>query len=157
MANPVHGAAGCLVRTYRWSCDGLALLSGFTQFGAAPSPVFFTDDAQGYHAHTEYEAIVEGLQRTHIFSSSSIQTIDPNPALRWISEMLDLPEHSTWRRLLSPLFTLARARAVGDDVRQHAARLIRRIPDHRIPRGREITGSRSGVHGLNHLPLGRPS
>jgi len=125
-----HDGLTCPVGPYAWASGDHPPMSGFQQFDDDKlPPVFYTDDASGYYVFTEHEAIADGYHRTDLFSSSSIEPIDPDPAYRWIPEMLDPPEHTKWRRLLGPLFTPARAAAMKDDVRALAVNLIDELAD----------------------------
>jgi cytochrome P450 len=125
-----HNGLACPVGPYAWASGDHPPMSGFQQFddNTLP-PVFYTHDASGYFVFTEHKAIADGYHRTDLFSSSSIEPIDPDPAYRWIPEMLDPPEHTKWRRLLGPLFTPARATAMKDDVRALAVNLIEELTD----------------------------
>ena len=87
-------------------------------------PVFRSGFGKGFWVLTRYEAITDALQDPEVFSSRAIAVLDPDPAYRWIPEMLDPPEHTAWRRLLRPLFTPARAQAMRDGIRRRCAELI---------------------------------
>ncbi|MDG4668085.1 cytochrome P450 [Mycobacterium sp. 236(2023)] len=105
-------------------------MTGFNQFnGDRLPPVFFSDEAQGYYVFTNQEMIADGYQRPDLFSSTAMIPIEPDPPYNWIPEMLDPPDHTKWRRLLGPLFTPARAKAMTDDVRTLAVSLIENLAE----------------------------
>jgi cytochrome P450 len=66
---------------------------------------------------TEMAPIRDAYQRTSVFSSRAIQIDAPDPRYRWIPEMLDGPEHATWRRLLGPLFAPGAVKAMEGKIR----------------------------------------
>jgi cytochrome P450 len=68
-------------------------------------PSFHTDDLNGFWVLTEHEGISNALHDWETFSSESIYVGDPNPARNWPPVMVDPPEHTYWRRQLSPLFS----------------------------------------------------
>lgn len=78
----------------------------------------------GFWTLTRHESILGAYQDPELFSSAAITVMDPDPAYRWIPEMLDPPEHTAWRRLLRPLFTPARASAIRERTRRHCAELV---------------------------------
>ncbi|WP_246178580.1 cytochrome P450 [Actinomadura decatromicini] len=85
-------------------------------------PVVRSD--RGFWVLTRYDAIMDACRSPGLFSNSAISALDADPAYRWIPEMLDPPEHTVWRRLLRPLFTPARARAMRDDAERRCADLV---------------------------------
>lgn len=87
-------------------------------------PAFRSSHAHGFWVLTRHEAIVEAYQDPELFSNAAITVMDPEPAYRWIPEMLDPPEHTTWHRLLRPLFTPARAAGMREKIRQRCAELV---------------------------------
>jgi len=58
----------------------------------------------GYWVLTDGDLIREALQHPQIFSSSVVTPLESDPPYKWIPEMLDPPEHTAWRQLLSPHF-----------------------------------------------------
>lgn len=87
-------------------------------------PAFRSSHVPGFWVLTRHQAIVEAYQDPELFSNAAITVMDPEPAYRWIPEMLDPPEHTTWRRLLRPLFTPARATAMRDKIRRRCVELV---------------------------------
>jgi cytochrome P450 len=53
---------------------------------------------------TRMEDIRATYQNTEAVSSSAVVPYDPNPAFKWIPEMLDGRLHTRWRQLLGPFF-----------------------------------------------------
>jgi cytochrome P450 len=88
------------------------------------APAFRSSFAHGFWVLTRYEEILEAYQNPELFSNTAITVMFPDPPFRWIPEMLDPPEHTTWRRLLRPLFTPARAQAMAGRIRRHCVELI---------------------------------
>src|SRR5262245_53304009 len=87
--------------------------------------------AAGFWVLTRHDAIVGAFQDPGLFSSRAITVNDPDPAYRWIPEMLDPPEHTTWRRLLRPLFTPKRAA----QLRERIVHRCRDLVDGLAPKG----------------------
>lgn len=87
-------------------------------------PAFYSRSAQGFWVLTRYDAIMDVCRSPDLFSNRAITALDPDPAYRWIPEMLDPPEHTVWRRLLRPLFTPARARAMRDGAVRRCAEIV---------------------------------
>ncbi|ACY98928.1 MULTISPECIES: cytochrome P450 [Thermomonospora] len=87
-------------------------------------PAFRTEARNGFWALTRHADIVAAYQDVERHSSSAISVIDPNPAAKWIPIMLDPPEHTTWRRLLRPMFTPARAAAMEESIRRQCVELV---------------------------------
>jgi cytochrome P450 len=87
-------------------------------------PAFHSDAHQGFWVLTRYDDILSAYQDPGLFSSRAISVIAPNPTYQWIPIMLDQPEHTTWRRLLRPLFTSGRATTMRDQIRRRCAELI---------------------------------
>ncbi|WP_241756228.1 cytochrome P450 [Actinomadura sp. RB99] len=87
-------------------------------------PAFHSGARHGFWVLTRYADILAAYQDTASHSSRAIAVTDPDPSYRWIPVMLDPPEHTTWRRLLRPLFTPARAAAMEDGVRRRCGELI---------------------------------
>lgn len=90
----------------------------------AEHPVIRSSHGPGFWILTRYGDIRRALENPVVFSSSAITVLDPSPKVRWIPEMLDPPEHTTWRRLLRPLFTARRAAALHDRITTHCTELI---------------------------------
>jgi cytochrome P450 len=97
-----------------------ALFDELRDQGAA----FRSSFAQGFWIVASYEAIMEAYQNPDLFSNSAVTVWLPEPSHRWIPEMLDPPAHTTWRRLLRPLFTPAQAQRMRDRMQRHCAGLI---------------------------------
>jgi cytochrome P450 len=74
-------------------------------------------DGDTFWLVTEMAPIRDIYQRPGVFSSRAIQVDAPDPRYRWIPEMLDGPEHATWRRLLGPLFAPGAVRAMEGKIR----------------------------------------
>jgi cytochrome P450 len=92
-------------------------------------PAFRSSYASGFWVLTRHEEIMEAYQSPELFSNAAIAMMDPEPAYRWIPEMLDPPEHTTWRRLLRPLFTPARAVEMREKIRGRCTELIDDLVD----------------------------
>ncbi len=68
-------------------------------------PAFRSTGGRGFWVLTRYADILAAFQDPETFSNRAIAVIDPDPPYQWIPIMLDPPLHTTWRRLLRPLFT----------------------------------------------------
>lgn len=93
----------------------------------AEAPIVRNTFANEHYIVTRYEDILAVYQNHRLFSNSAVTVFDPNPAYRWIPEMLDGEEHRQWRKQLGPLFSPAAAAALEDKVRDRAVELIRSI------------------------------
>ena len=81
---------------------------------------------------TEGSDIRSALQDPGTFSSAAIQPTDPDPQYLLVPEMLDPPEHTSWRQLLAPWFSPRAVERMGEGVRRRCVELIEPIA-----RGRE--------------------
>ena len=87
-------------------------------------PFMRSTNGNGFWVFTNAEMIREALQHADIFSSSVVTVQDPDPPYKWIPEMLDPPEHTTWRQLLAPHFAPKAMERLEDNVRQRCVSLI---------------------------------
>ncbi|GAA2720160.1 cytochrome P450 [Actinocorallia aurantiaca] len=85
---------------------------------------FHSTYGKGFWVLTRYDDILAAFQDPELFSSASVNALDPHPRYRWIPEMLDPPEHTRWRRLLQSHFAPAAVRAREPRIREHCAALI---------------------------------
>ncbi|TDD39026.1 cytochrome P450 [Actinomadura sp. KC06] len=92
-------------------------------------PAFRSEAGRGFWVLTRYGDIVAAYQDAVSHSSRAVSVIDPDPGYQWIPVMLDPPVHTTWRRLLRPLFTPARAAAMQDAIRRRCTSLIDGLAD----------------------------
>ncbi|MBH0780698.1 cytochrome P450 [Nocardia bovistercoris] len=93
----------------------------------AEAPIVRNTFANDHYIVTRYEDILAVYQNHQLFSNSAVTVFDPDPAYRWIPEMLDGEEHRQWRKQLGPLFSPAAAAALEDKVRGRAVELIMTI------------------------------
>ncbi|PPJ23950.1 cytochrome P450 [Nocardia nova] len=91
------------------------------------SPIYRNEFGPGWWTVLSYEGILEVLQNPAIYSNSVVTPLDPEPAFRWIPEMLDGEEHRQWRKQLAPLFSPKVTDALEDKVRARAVDLIEAI------------------------------
>jgi len=96
---------------------------GFREQG----PLFWNSYGPGFWTIVNHEGILEVLQRPDVFSNQSVTPLDPEPAYKWIPEMLDGEEHRDWRTFLAPLFSPARAADMEQGIRDRAIDLIEKI------------------------------
>ena len=85
------------------------------------------DLAQGFWVITEGSDIRSALQDPGTFSSRAIQPTDPDPQYLLVPEMLDPPEHTSWRQLLAPWFSPRAVERMGEGVRRRCVELIEPI------------------------------
>lgn len=90
-------------------------------------PWFRSGYGPGFWVLTRYDTIVEAFKDTELFSSRAITVLDPDPRYRWIPVMLDPPAHTTWRRLLRPLFAPDRVNLLVDRVRRRCIDIVDRL------------------------------
>ncbi|GIH22162.1 cytochrome P450 [Acrocarpospora phusangensis] len=105
--------------------------SAFARFDALREQhaSFRSTFGSGFWVISRYEKIVEVCQDPETFSSSAVSVLDPEPAYRWIPEMLDPPEHTVWRRLLGPLFSPAAVAARTEKIRTQCAALVESLAE----------------------------
>ncbi|GAF43641.1 cytochrome P450 [Rhodococcus wratislaviensis] len=92
-------------------------------------PVFRSNEGQGYWVFTRYDSISEALQSPDLFSSTATVPTIPDPPYQWIPLMLDPPEHTKWRKLLSAWFSPGRVASLEDTVRQRCSDLVDQVAD----------------------------
>jgi cytochrome P450 len=77
-----------------------------------------------YYLPLDRELITEGMQDPSRFSSRALTPLQPNPNFVAIPIMLDPPEHSKWRRLLSGYFGVKRMERLDGRIREICAGLL---------------------------------
>lgn len=77
-----------------------------------------------YYLPLDRELIVAGLQDTETFSSRALTPLQPNPTYAAIPVMLDPPEHTKWRRTLSPYFGVKQMALLDSRIRERCSELI---------------------------------
>ncbi|MCU4186855.1 cytochrome P450 [Acidiferrimicrobium sp. IK] len=87
-------------------------------------PVVRSTFGEGFWVLTDSAGVREALQKPGTFSSSIVVPYEPDPPYKWIPEMLDPPEHTRWRQLLSPHFTPKAMEALDQKVRTRCVELI---------------------------------
>ena len=83
--------------------------------------------AQGFWVLTEGADIRAALQDPGTFSSAAIVPTDPDPQYLLVPEMLDPPQHTSWRQLLAPWFSPRAVEKMSDAVRRRCVELIEPI------------------------------
>ncbi len=86
---------------------------------------------QQYFLLTRMEDIRKAYQSTDVFSNSAVTVADPNPAYRWIPEMLDGHLHTAWRQMLTPLWSPGSVDRMKPTLRQRFGEVL----DEVVPRG----------------------
>jgi cytochrome P450 len=86
--------------------------------------IFYTPRNGGHWVFLDYADVVEGYRNHALFSTyqTPIPPLDPFPVVQ--PQGVDPPEHNVFRRLLAPLFTPIAIRALGDELRSRAQKLI---------------------------------
>nr|WP_318276524.1 cytochrome P450 [Mycobacterium eburneum] len=90
-------------------------------------PWYRNEFGPGFWTVVNYEGILRVLQDPAVFSSSVVTALDPEPAFKWIPEMLDGDEHRQWRRQLGPLFAPRAVEKLDDAVRARAIELVESV------------------------------
>jgi cytochrome P450 len=83
----------------------------------------------GFWVFTRLDLIREAYQDPELFSSTATNPIDPDPAYKWIPQMLDPPEHTTWRQLLAPAFSPGAMARLAHAVRDRCVEIIESFVD----------------------------
>lgn len=95
----------------------------------AQFPWYRNEFGPGFWTVCNYQGILEIMQNPEVFSNSVVTALDPEPAIKWIPEMLDGDEHRQWRRQLGPLFSPGAVDRLESTVRQRAIDLIEGFVD----------------------------
>jgi cytochrome P450 len=95
----------------------------------AQFPWYRNEFGPGFWTVCNYKGILEIMQNPEVFSNSVVTALDPEPAIKWIPEMLDGDEHRQWRRQLGPLFSPGAVERLESTVRQRAIDLIEGFVD----------------------------
>jgi cytochrome P450 len=66
----------------------------------------------------------DAYQTPSVFSNAAPAWFDPEPSYKYIPEMLDPPEHTRWRQLLSPFFSPKRMALMETTVRERCVALL---------------------------------
>lgn len=98
--------SGCPVFEFNNFMSGpvLSHVEGIEQLRQLHPVVRSTFGPTGFWVVTEGELVREALQNPKVFSSSVVTPLEADPPYKWIPEMLDPPEHTSWRHLLAPHF-----------------------------------------------------
>ncbi|MDO8390309.1 MAG: cytochrome P450 [Actinomycetota bacterium] len=88
-----------------------------------------TGEAGGhqYYLVTRMADIRKTYQTAEVFSNSAVSVGEPNPAYKWIPEMLDGHIHTAWRQLLTPLWSPAAVEKLKPKLRQRFNEVIDRV------------------------------
>lgn len=92
-------------------------------------PWYRNEFGPGFWTVCNYQGILQVMQNPEVFSNSVVTALDPDPAVKWIPEMLDGDEHKQWRRQLGPLFAPGAVARLESTVRQRAIEIIDGIAD----------------------------
>lgn len=92
-------------------------------------PWYWNEFGPGFWTVCNYEGILQVMQNPEVFSNSVVTALDPEPAIKWIPEMLDGDEHKQWRRQLGPLFAPGAVARMESTVRQRAIEIIDDLVD----------------------------
>lgn len=92
-------------------------------------PWYRNEFGPGFWTVCNYQGILQIMQNPQTFSNSVVTALDPEPAIKWIPEMLDGDEHKQWRRQLGPLFSPGAIERLESTVRQRAIDLIEEFAD----------------------------
>lgn len=95
----------------------------------AQFPWYRNEFGPGFWTVCNYQGILEIMQNPQAFSNSVVTALDPEPAIKWIPEMLDGDEHKQWRRQLGPLFSPGAVERLESTVRQRAINIVESIAD----------------------------
>jgi cytochrome P450 len=93
-----------------------------------PVPSIFPHEEPGYWAVTRHADVRQVSRHSELFCSGSGVSLDPMPAeiQRTVTFflMMDPPEHTRYRRLISTAFTPKQVRAIEDQIRVNAAEIV---------------------------------
>lgn len=129
------GAASCPVVDFNYYVPGpvMSHAKAFDALRELGPIVRSTAGARGFYVITQAELVREALQSPDVFSSSvnpDLPSSAPGtpvpdePPYNWIPELLDPPEHTKWRQLLSPFFAPRPMEKMEPKVRQRCIEII---------------------------------
>jgi len=113
--------------TYRSAGDSMAMYDRLRE--QYPEGARSSAGPRGFWVLTKCVPQREAYQMPAVFSNSAPGWYDPEPSYAWIPEMLDPPEHTKWRQLLSPFFSPKRVGEMEQSVRARCAALVDAIAD----------------------------
>ena len=83
----------------------------------------------GFWMIMRYEHVREAYQRHEVFSSDSIDPLDPDPAYRFIPTLVNPPDHVKYRQVLNTWFSPAAVARIAPRAREVCVADIERIVD----------------------------
>ena len=83
----------------------------------------------GFWMIMRYEHVREAYQRHEVFSSDSIDPLDPDPAYRFIPTLVNPPDHVKYRQVLNAWFSPAAVARITPTARKVCVANIERIRD----------------------------
>ncbi len=98
---------------------------------AAIGPVVYSTAHGGHWIVTRYQEIHQVLADADTFSSYPNNLVTPADFGKFIPLELDPPDHTSYRRVLQPLFSPQRMKKLGDDIR----RVVNELLDQMAPKG----------------------
>jgi cytochrome P450 len=110
---------GCPVVHYDFSYPR-PLLSFFDELDdlREESPAYWNTHGPGYWVLTRYDEVREAYQTPAVFSSDSIDPLDPDPAYRFIPTLVNPPDHVKYRQVLNPWFAPAAVNRIAPMARK---------------------------------------
>jgi cytochrome P450 len=93
------------------------------------SPAYWNTHGPGYWVLTRYDDVREAYQTAAVFSSDSIDPLDPDPAYRFIPTLVNPPEHVKYRQVLNPWFAPAAVNRLAPTARKICVDDIERFAD----------------------------
>ncbi|WP_328394795.1 cytochrome P450 [Nocardia sp. NBC_00416] len=141
--NPTDSASAATRRYHRldisqpafWARDFRTRDEVFAQLRAepgltwhAPPPAFFPHDEPGFWAVTRHRDIAQISRHPELFTSSLGISLDPMPVEvqrpTTFFLMMDPPQHTRYRRLISSAFTPKQVRRIESQIRDNAAEIV---------------------------------
>ena len=83
----------------------------------------------GFWMIMRHDAVREAYQRHEVFSSDSIDPLDPDPAYRFIPTLINPPDHVKYRQVLNGWFSPAAVARITPTAREICIANIERIAD----------------------------
>jgi cytochrome P450 len=108
----------------RPAVPALSLYQEIDELRGHARPAFWANEGEGYWVFTDHNVILDGLQRSDLWSSQIITPNDRDAMFKLIPVMVDPPEHAKWRQLLASWFSPKRVRAMKEEQERYAAELI---------------------------------
>jgi cytochrome P450 len=119
---PARALGGCPVIHYEYS-NPRPMHGFFSELDEMreQAPFYWDTFGPGFWVVTRYDEVREAYQNPAVFSSDSIDPLDPDPAYRFIPTLVNPPDHVKYRQVLNPWFAPAAVARIAPTARKICA------------------------------------